>query len=126
MQIQKENHRETPARRAARQHQLVPRRTEPRPIAAPADVYDHEPAIPLGADVPGVPREAISVDLDGTQLTLEGRQDGENGARLRRSFQVPSTVDAGKVAARIDNGVLRVQLPKREDAKPRRIEVRAG
>jgi HSP20 family protein len=92
--------------------------------SAPVDIFETKDEILIVADFPGVPSAALAVNLDGTSLTIEGRQ--EPGVLLRRSFQVPNTVDGERVAARCVDGVLTVQLPKRADAKARRIEVKAG
>jgi HSP20 family protein len=92
-------------------------------VAALADVYENDDEILIVSDFPGVTSESLEVHLEGTQLTLEGKRAG---ATLRRSFQVPATIDAAGVEANLNAGVLTVRLPKRAEAKPRRIEVKAG
>ena|SRR5687768_1155261 len=106
-----------------RQRPRETQRNEPVQTA-PVDVFETKDEILIVADFPGVPSAALSVNLDGTSLVLEGRR--ERGGVLRRAFTVPNTIDGERVAARIVDGVLTVQLPKRADAKPRRIEVTAG
>lgn len=99
-------------------------KTDTRASAAPVDIYENAEEILILADFPGVIADALTVHLEGTELSFEGRQ--RSGAVLRRSFQVPSTVDSQSVAAKLESGVLEVRLPKRSDAKPRRIEVKGS
>lgn len=101
-----------------------PRERQEAARSAPVDIYETKDEILIVADFPGVPSSALSVNLDGALLTIEGRQ--EQGGLLRRSFQVPNTIDGERVAARTTDGVLTVQLPKRADAKARKIEVTSG
>ena len=104
-----------------------------RRVAPPVDVYENNDAILLLVDVPGVEQDGLSIQLDGGQLDIEARQPKTAGEELgfepvvyARSFSVPNTIDASKVAAALELGVLRVHLPKSEAAKPRRIEVKAS
>lgn len=99
-----------------------------RRIAPPVDVYENEDAIMLLVDVPGVRKEGLDIRLEGGQLELEARQPKDNdlddeAVAFARTFIVPNTIDAGKVAAELDKGVLKVLLPKSEAAKPRRIAI---
>ena len=97
------------------------------PVLSPhVDIFESEGEILIDADFPGVTADALSVQLEGLELKLDGRRDGEHPSRLRRTFHVPDTVDANGVEAELRNGVLRVRLPKREEAMPRRIQVRAA
>jgi HSP20 family protein len=87
----------------------------------------------LEAEMPGVTKEGLSVDVENGVLTLTGRrQPGpdvnwlyrESGdADYRRVFELDPSIDAAKISARLEQGVLTVTLPKAEKAKPRRIEV---
>lgn len=96
------------------------------PVLAPyVDILESDREIRIDADFPGVTPDSVSVQLEGLELTLDGRREGSRPSRLRRSFRVPETVDPDGVEAELANGVLRVRLPKRDEAKPRRIEVRA-
>ena len=103
----------------------------------PVDIYqtgEHE--LVLKAELPDMTREDIDITVDHGTLTIKGekklatdiREDSVHRVERRygtfsRSFSLPQTVDAGKVAAEYKNGVLTVRLPLREEAKPRQIKV---
>ena len=87
------------------------------------DVLEGPEGLRLVVDLPGVPPEAIKVQAENLNLTLEGvRTDRRIG--WRRAFTLPPTVDTARIEARSENGVLYLTLPLLEAAKPRRIEVR--
>jgi HSP20 family protein len=103
----------------------------------PVDIYqtgEHE--LVLKAELPDMTREEIDVTVENFVLTVKGEKklatdvkeeqfhhiERHYGA-FSRSFQLPRTVDAGKVSAEYKNGVLTVRLPLREEAKPRQIKV---
>ena len=103
----------------------------------PVDVYqngDHE--VVLMAELPSMKREDIDITVDGGTLTIKGEKRVASDLKeeqfhrierrygsFSRSFSLPQTVDAGKVAAEYKDGVLTVRLPMREEAKPRQIKV---
>ena len=105
--------------------------------APPVDIYqngDHE--VVLKAELPDMKREDIEITVDNGTLTLKGEKKLSSEVKeehyhrierhygtFSRSFSLPRTVDAAKVAAEYKNGVLTVRLPLREDAKPRQIKV---
>lgn len=107
-------------------------------LVPPVDIVEDENGITLEADMPGVAKEDLSIRVDGDTLTLEGEVKlGESQAiegvyaevrvaRYRRSFVLSRDLDTDKVEASMKNGVLRLRLAKREQAKPRRIEVKAA
>ena len=107
-------------------------------LVPPVDIVEDENGITLEADMPGVSKEDLSIRVDGDTLTLEGEVKlGEpksiegvyaevRVARYRRSFVLSRDLDTEKVEASMKNGVLRLHLAKREQAKPRRIEVKAA
>jgi len=87
-------------------------------------------------DLPDVKREDISITFENDVLTLEGRRtyaepaEGERHHRVerhygefRRSFTVPAAVDASRVSAAYQDGVLTITLPRREEARPRQIQI---
>jgi len=100
------------------------------------DVYEEKEAIVVRAEVPGVKREEIDVSLDGNILTLKGqrkfekedegkrfhRVEREYGAFVRQ-FQLPNTVDAEKIEAKLADGVLTLRVPKKDVVKARKINV---
>jgi HSP20 family molecular chaperone IbpA len=105
--------------------------------ATPAvDIYENEDEILVHADMPGVVKEDISVDIDNGTLSISGvRKLETDGAAAYeefmdveyiRSFSVPQTIDVEKVEAELKNGVLRLHLPKSETAKPRQIEIKTA
>lgn len=105
--------------------------------ATPAvDIYENEDEILLHADMPGVLKENVSVDIDNGTLSITGTRKlttkGEAAyeefidVEYKRSFSVPQTIDVEKVAAELNNGVLKLHLPKSEAAKPRQIEIKTA
>ena len=100
------------------------------------DIYENEDEILLHADMPGVVKENISVDIDNGTLTISGVRKLEiKGAATYeefsdleyvRSFSVPQTIDVERVEAELKNGVLNLHLPKSEAAKPRQIEIKTA
>ncbi len=123
----------------AREIPSSPERIAQRTTVAPlVDVYENRDEVLLVADLPGADRDSINVHLDQGQLTIEARRSGWQeppGKPLagefqprdyRRAFAIPQGIDGAKIAAQFADGVLRVQLPKSETLKPRRIEVKAG
>lgn len=108
-----------------------PEKMAERPaFAPPVDIFENKDEILILADVPGVVSEGLSINLDRDQLTIEARRPraatGEEALDYRRTFVVPHGVDPDKIDARIQNGVLRLSLPKPAALKPRQIEVKAG
>jgi HSP20 family protein len=107
---------------------------------APAvDVYEDEHNVSLKIEVPGIDEKDVDVRIENNTLTVHGErkfekeEKEENYRRIERqygsftrSFTLPSTVDAEKVSANYEKGVLRVTLPKKAEAKPKQIKVNVG
>src|SRR5579863_3629376 len=107
---------------------------------APAvDIYEDEHNITLKIDVPGIDEKDIDVRIEGNTLTVHGErkiekeEKEENFRRVERqygeftrSFTLPSSVDPGQVSAHYDNGVLKIALAKKAEAKPKQIKVNVG
>jgi HSP20 family protein len=105
---------------------------------APAcDIYESDDAIIVKADLPEVKRENISVSFENNTLTIRGERKFEEETKREnyhrversygefiRSFALPAFVDAAKINAEFKDGVLRVTLPKREEAKPKQVEIK--
>src|SRR5918998_741820 len=100
------------------------------------DIYENKDQIVLEAELPGMNREDFELTVENNVLTLRGerrfekRDEGDNYHRVERaygqftrSFTLPQTVSPENATAEYKNGVLRVTLQKREEVKPRRIEV---
>ena len=103
----------------------------------PVDIFqngDHE--LVLKAEIPDMNREDIDITVENFVLTVKGEKKFASDVKeeqyhhverrygaFSRSFSLPQTVDAGKVAAEYRNGVLTVRLPLREEARPRQIKV---
>jgi HSP20 family protein len=102
------------------------------------DIYEDAEGIYVQADMPGVSRERLDIQVNKDALTIEGeaRIDMPDGmeaiyadirtTRYRRSFVLSTELDTGRVDARLNNGVLSIHIPKRAEARPRKIEVNAG
>lgn len=94
------------------------------------DVYEDKDNTYVRAELPGVARDDIKVEIvDGylsisaNRKTLNGESKAEGSLSVSRSISVPENVQADKVAAAYENGVLTVTLPKQEEAKPKTIQV---
>lgn len=115
-----------------------PAKQQQQHVVPPVDVFENENAITLLADLPGVPREGLHVRVDGDSLTLEATAtpSGPDNMELvygeaqvaayRRQFTLSRELDASRIEAQLRDGVLRLTIPKAEEAKPRRIEVQVG
>lgn len=99
-----------------------------------ADVYDTEAAYLIAVDLPGVERSALDIDLDDEKLVIRGTrsiaQSGEKArtmrpqGRFRRSFTVPANVAHDGIRAEYKNGVLEITLPKRNEPRAQRIQIK--
>jgi HSP20 family protein len=105
----------------------------------PADIYEDEHKIVLKLEVPGLKQEDLDIQLENNTLTVRGErkfekeEKEENFHRIERrygsffrSFTVPTTVNSEGVKASYDAGVLRVELEKKAEAKPKQIKVQIG
>jgi HSP20 family protein len=100
------------------------------------DVVETKENILLKVEVPGVKQEDINISIEDNTLTVKGERkyesqvDEEGYSRFERTYgafqrsvQLPPTVDADRVKAGYKDGVLEIQLPKREEAKPKTVKV---
>ncbi|MGM0785340.1 MAG: Hsp20/alpha crystallin family protein [Pseudomonadota bacterium] len=104
----------------------------------PVDIFEADNALHLIVDMPGVTRDALRIEVDDNVLSLEGdiQLDMPEGMsaiyaevraqRYARRFTLSHEIDSDAIAARIDNGVVHVTLPKKQSHHRRRIEVRAA
>jgi HSP20 family protein len=110
-------------------------------VAMPAEVVETDDEIRFEVEMPGFRQEDLDITLENNVLTIAGekRMQGEEGrkeseyrlferryGRYQRSFTVPPTVRGDQCDAHYEDGVLSVRLPKAEEARPRRIEIRSG
>jgi len=107
---------------------------------APAvDVYEDEHNVTLKIEVPGIDEKDIDVRIENNVLTVHGerkieREEKEENYRrverqygsFTRTFNLPTTVDAEKVSADYDKGMLKITLAKKAEAKPKQIKVNVG
>jgi HSP20 family molecular chaperone IbpA len=116
----------------------VPEQTRPGEIYSPSvDIFENDNSIMVLADMPGVKAEDLSIDLRESVLTLTGRVIAPDSSKesdvLReyqsgtffRQFTLSEAIDQAKIDARLTDGVLALELPKVERARPRQITVRS-
>ena len=117
----------------------APEQTRTGPVYSPAvDIFENDNSITLLADMPGVKASDLEIDLRENVLTLAGRVTTPGNASeanvLReyrpgtffRQFTLSETIDQPKIDAQLTDGVLRLELPKVEKARPRQITVRVA
>ena len=115
------------------------RESMPRAALAPAvDVAEGESGITLFADMPGVSKERLTIQVEGDNLTIEGQAQVDvpesiellhsevRSPYFRRSFSLSRDLDPAKIEATLRNGVLQLHIPKVEAARPKRIEVKVA
>src|ERR1700739_3956749 len=111
----------------------------PTSFAPPVDIYEDEHNITLKLEVPGIDEKDIDVRVENSTLTVHGErkiekeEKEENFCRVERqygsftrSFTLPSSVDSGQVSAHYDKGMLKINLAKKAEAKPKQIKVNIG
>jgi HSP20 family protein len=100
------------------------------------DIYETEGEIVVKAELPGMDRKDIALHLENNVLTIRGERKFEKETKednyhriersygtFSRSFSIPTTVDEEKIRADYKEGVLKVALPKKEQAKPKQIQI---
>ncbi len=113
--------------------------TRPGPVFIPAvDILETQDDIIVLADMPGVDSKNVDIDVKENQLTIRGRIDSvvsekENALYSEfgwgdylRTFTLSNLINQEKITAKMDQGVLRLTLPKAEKMKPKKITVSAG
>ena len=108
---------------------------EPAVWTPACNTYEDDHGFRVQAALPGLERKDIEIVLEDSVLTIKGERKNEQESKrtyfareigwgaFSRSFRLPDNVDANKVSASYKDGVLMVELPKREEAKPRHITV---
>ncbi len=104
-----------------------------RPVA---DIYDHDDKIVIKAELPGVDKKDIHVNLENGVLTLSGERSYENEVKednyyrkersygkFHRAFTLPAGLDPEKIEAEYKDGILKIEIPKPEEKKAKKIKV---
>ncbi|MCG3193661.1 MAG: Hsp20/alpha crystallin family protein [Thermoanaerobaculia bacterium] len=112
---------------------------QPGAWAPPVDIAETEDRLLFTVEVPGFKQEELSLNVEAGILTLRGERkfekktEGKNFHRIERSygqfvrsFSLPSNVDPLRISADLESGVLTIELPKREETKPKSIPISIG
>ncbi len=109
-------------------------RSTGRVLIPAVDIFESDDNLTLVADMPGVDKEGLDINLDKGLLSIKGQvtlpDRGQtvvrefSGANYHRQFKISEHIDAEKTSAELVNGVLTLTLPKAESAKPKKIEIR--
>jgi HSP20 family protein len=104
----------------------------------PMDLVESEDHLVLRADLPGLDSDDVNIELKDGVLTVSGERRAEHGEQadsfyrverafgtFSRSLSLPGRVDADRITATFENGVLEVRIPKPEERKPHRVEIGA-
>jgi HSP20 family protein len=104
-----------------------------RPVV---DIYENDDTLVVKAELPGVDKKDISVDLKDGVLTLSGKRSHEKEVKeenyyrkesaygsFQRSFNVPAEIEPDKIKAEFKDGVLKVEIPRPQEKKPKKIAV---
>lgn len=121
----------------AKREESMPERKSQLPTLTPAvDIFENDDEILLHADMPGINKKAVDINIDNGRLVLAATRRLEKAgaaswtefgdAEYHRVFSVPQTIDVGRVSAEFRNGVLKLKMPKFEKAKPRQIKITEG
>jgi HSP20 family protein len=105
----------------------------------PVDIVEEKDRILLTAELPGFQENDVEVQMEGGVLTIRGERKSESEKEGRtfhrmersygqfvRSFTLPNNVDRDNIKAKFNNGLLEIELPKLEEAKPRQIKISGG
>jgi HSP20 family protein len=98
-----------------------------------SDIYETDSGYMIAMDLPGIDREALVIDIDDNRLVVKGTRAIANSRASRterprgkflRTYSVPGSVEQGKIAAEYKDGVLQISLPKRNEQKPKKIDIK--
>ena len=103
-------------------------------LTPPANIFETKDGYVLEAEMPGVNRDGLEITVENNELTLLGRRSDpalagdlvyreSRALDYRRVFDLDPSIDSGKIAAKIENGVVTLTLPKAESVKPRKIAI---
>lgn len=118
------------------ENKAIEKTRELRTTTPSVDIYENENEILLFADMPGVHKDDITVNIENGKLAISGvrRLDHQGVSNWEefvdveyvRNFSIPQTINVEDVEAKLKDGVLTLHLPKSEAAKPRLIEIKAA
>ncbi|MFH1538171.1 MAG: Hsp20/alpha crystallin family protein [bacterium] len=110
-----------------------------RAVDPPIDVYEKDGEIVLSAELPGMSKDDIDINVEGNTVTLRGERKHKDEVKdehyhrierlygsFERSFTLPASADTNKISAEYKNGILKLRIPKLDEAKPKRISVKVG
>lgn len=119
-----------------RSENMVEKQQDLATVAPVVDIYENDEEILLHADMPGVTKDKILVNVNNGKLEISAVRNLQTkgveswqefgDVEYKRVFSVPQTIDVAKVNAELQDGTLKLHLPKAEAAKPRMIEVKAA
>ena len=103
-------------------------------VTPEVNIFEAKDGYVLEAEMPGVSKDGLEITLEGNEITIIGRRQPEilkaevlyresRPADYRRVFELDPAIDSAKISAKIDQGVLTLQLPKTEKVKPKKISV---
>jgi len=102
----------------------------------PVDIHEDNDGLTVSAELPGFKKDEVDISIDNGLLTISAQREAaehKDGTthlnerrytRVRRQFSLPTTVDTANVDAKLKDGVLTLRLVKKEEVKPRKIEVK--
>jgi HSP20 family protein len=109
-------------------------RSQERYVTPPVDIYETAGGLVVKADLPGVEKDNLDLGVENNLLTIRAKPSHASAGEpiyreyelvsYFRQFELNEKVDQSKISAELKHGVLTLQLPKAEEAKPRKIEVR--
>lgn len=101
----------------------------------PVNLYDNDAAVVAEWIIPGVAKEDITISFENGTLTVKGERksaadqsmtvvrEERNSGAFSRAVEIPVTIDASKISAALNNGILTITMPKTEEAKPKQITI---
>lgn len=109
-------------------------RREPQYVLPEVNIFETKDGYLVEAEMPGVAKDGLEITLEGNEITIVGHRHAEvvsgtpifrerNLADYRRVFELDPAIDARRIAAKMEQGILTLTLPKSEQVKPRRISV---
>ncbi len=114
-----------------------PTRSRAMGWAPPVEIFETDSEMVLIVEIPGIQKKDIHISFENGQLSISGERQAPEESRnyhrnerfygsFERTFQFPGSVDGDKISANLKDGVLRVSIPKKEEAKARQIQVSVG